>query len=184
MSRGRRRFFGPSFSKPLDASIMKMPRAAGGFLLVEHDEAGGDAGAVEEVRGQADDRLDVAALDQGLANRGLGVASEQHAVGHDSDAAGRGLQRLDHVQQEGVVTVLVGRSGEAIEAAEVLLPPVRPRLDGEWRIGDEVVERHQVARRPRNSGLVSVFPWRMSLVALPWRIMFIRASAQVALSFS
>ncbi len=33
-----------------------------GVLLVEHDDAGRDAGAVEEVRRQADDALDVAAL--------------------------------------------------------------------------------------------------------------------------
>ena len=41
---------------------MKMPLRACGVLLVEHDDAGGDAGAVEEVGRQADDALDVAAL--------------------------------------------------------------------------------------------------------------------------
>ena len=43
---------------------MKMPVRACGVLLVEHDDAGRDAGAVEEVRRQADDALDVAALEQ------------------------------------------------------------------------------------------------------------------------
>ena len=59
----RRRFLLPSLMKPLEASIMKMPLRACGVLLVEHDDAGGDAGAVEEVRRQADDALDVAAPD-------------------------------------------------------------------------------------------------------------------------
>ncbi len=31
--------------------------AGGGVLLVEHENAGGDAGAVEEIGGQADDAL-------------------------------------------------------------------------------------------------------------------------------
>jgi len=34
-----------------------------GVLLVDDDDAGGDAGAVEEVRGQADDALEIAGAD-------------------------------------------------------------------------------------------------------------------------
>jgi hypothetical protein len=37
-----------------------------GVLLVEHHDAGRDAGAIEQVRRQADDALDVAALDEAL----------------------------------------------------------------------------------------------------------------------
>ena len=58
--------------------------AGGGVLLVEHHDAGGDAGAVEEVGGQADDALEVAGADELLADRGLGVAAEEHAVGQDA----------------------------------------------------------------------------------------------------
>ena len=54
--------------------------AGGGVLLVEHDDAGGDAGAVEEIGGQADDALDVAPADDVAADVGLGIAAEQHAV--------------------------------------------------------------------------------------------------------
>ena len=43
---------------------MKMPLRACGVFFVEHDDAGGDAGAVKEVRRQADDALDDAALDE------------------------------------------------------------------------------------------------------------------------
>ena len=43
--------------------------AGGGVFLVEHDDAGGDAGAVEQVGRQADDALDVAAPDDFAADR-------------------------------------------------------------------------------------------------------------------
>jgi hypothetical protein len=38
---------------------MKMPLRAAGVFLVEHEDAGGDAGAVEEIGRQADDALEV-----------------------------------------------------------------------------------------------------------------------------
>ena len=55
-------------------------------FLVEHDDAGGNAGAVKEVRRQADDALDDAALDEVLADGGLGIAAEQNAVRQDARA--------------------------------------------------------------------------------------------------
>src|SRR5213593_3030593 len=47
--------------------------AAGGVLLVEHHDAGGNAGAVEEVGGQADDALEIPGADEPLADRGLRI---------------------------------------------------------------------------------------------------------------
>ena len=49
----------------------------------QHQDAGGDAGAVEEVGGQADDGVEQVVLDEALADVPLGPAPEQHAVGHD-----------------------------------------------------------------------------------------------------
>ena len=89
MSCSRRRFFGPSLRKPLRGVDHEDALAGGGALLVEHDDAGRDAGAVEEVRGQADDALDVAALDEVAPDDGLGIAAEEHAVGEDAGALGR-----------------------------------------------------------------------------------------------
>ena len=66
--------------------------AAGGVLLVQHDDAGGDAGAVEEVRGQADDALDDAALDEAAADDTLGIASEEDAMREDARACGGALE--------------------------------------------------------------------------------------------
>ena len=80
--------------------------AGGGVFLVEHHDAGGDAGAVEEVGGQADDALEVAGADELLADDGLGIAAEEDAVRQDAGGFARALHRADDVQQVGVVALL------------------------------------------------------------------------------
>lgn len=57
--------------------------------FVEHDDRGGNAGAIEEIGGQADDRLNVAALEDLLAQFGFLVAPEEDAMRQD-DRAGAG----------------------------------------------------------------------------------------------
>ena len=54
----------------------KDTRAGVGILLIHDDDTGGDAGAVEQVGGQADDALDIALADQGAANIALGVTAK------------------------------------------------------------------------------------------------------------
>ena len=100
---------------------MKMPLRACGVFLVEHDDAGGDARAVEEIRRQADDALDVAAPDDLPADVGLGVAAEEHAMRENDRAFARALEAGEDVQQKGVVAVLRGRNAE-LEALDT-----RPR---------------------------------------------------------
>ena len=98
---------------------MKMPLRAVGVLLVEHDDAGRDAGAVKEVRRQADDALEVAALDELLADDGLSIAAEENAVRQNARAFAGALQRAEDVQQVGVVALLARagcRSAEALPA--------------------------------------------------------------------
>ena len=87
-------------------------------LLVDDDDAGRDAGAVKEVRGQADDALDVALADELAADVGLGIATEQHAVRQDARALARALERADDVQQVGVVALLARRRAEGLEALD------------------------------------------------------------------
>ena len=114
-----------------------------GVLLVDDDDAGGDAGAVKEVGGQADDALDVALADQGAADVGLGVAAEQHAVRQDARAFAGALERADDVQQVGVVALLGGRRAEGLEAVVGIVERIEagaPALVAERRIGDDVVE--------------------------------------------
>src|SRR5690606_9435741 len=114
-------------------------------FLVEDEDAGGDAGAVEQIGGQTDDALENAGADEVLADGGLGVAAEKDAVGQDAGGLGGALHRADDVEQIGVVALLGGRHapGEALE--RIALAAVAegeaggPRLVGERRVGDNVV---------------------------------------------
>ena len=113
------------------------------MLLVEHDDAGGDAGAVEEIRGQADDALDDAALDEVAADDGLGIAPEQHAVRQDAGAFAGALERAEDVEEVGVVALLGGRDAVVLEALEGVVLGIQagaPAFVAEGRIGDDVVE--------------------------------------------
>ena len=82
--------------------------AGGGVFLVEHQDAGGNASAVKEIGGQADDRLQVTGADELLADDGLRIAAEEHAVRKNACAFAGTLQRANDVQQEGVIA-LFGR---------------------------------------------------------------------------
>ena len=90
-----------------------------GVLLVDDDDAGGDAGAVKQVGGQADDALDVALADEIAANVGLGIAAKQNAVRQNAGAFAGALERADDVQQIGVVALLGRRRAEGLEALVV-----------------------------------------------------------------
>ena len=114
-----------------------------GVLLVDDDDAGGNAGAVKEVGGQADDALDVALADEVAADVGLGIAAEQHAVRQNARALAGALERADDVQEVGVVALLAGRRAEGLEALVGVVERIEagaPALVGEGRIGDDVVE--------------------------------------------
>jgi hypothetical protein len=57
-----------------------------GVLLVDDDDAGGDASAIEEVDGQADDAFDVAFANECAADGGLGIAPKEDAVRQNAGA--------------------------------------------------------------------------------------------------
>ena len=97
-----------------DAAVAKS--APGSAFLVQHQNAGGDAGAVEQVGGQADDALDEAAPHEVLADHRLGAAPEQHAVRVNHRALAGALERGQDVQQESVVAIL-GRGDAVVETA-------------------------------------------------------------------
>ena len=75
-----------------------MPAAARRACFVQHQDAGGDASAVEEVRRQSDDALDVALPDDALADRRLGAAPEQHTVGMNHRPLAGALEAAENVQ--------------------------------------------------------------------------------------
>ena len=71
-----------------------------GALGPQDQNGGGDAGAVEQVRAQADDGVEQVVVDDAAADLALGAAAEQHAVGHDGGHDAVGLEYGQHVLQE------------------------------------------------------------------------------------
>lgn len=117
--------------------------ACGSAGLVDDDDAGGYAGAEKEVGRQADDALDVAALDQLAANLGLGVAAKEHAVRQDAGARAGAFERADDVQQVGVVALLGRRHAEGLKTVEGVVQRVEagaPALVRKGWIGNNVIE--------------------------------------------
>ena len=118
--------------------------AVGGLGLVENADGDGDAGAGEEVGGQADDGLEQVRLDDALANLALGAAAEEDAVGHDHAHHALGVGDAEHVHEKGQVAPGLGRDGVvAVEAVVRVVggEVVAPVLQAEGGIGDDAVVR-------------------------------------------
>jgi len=124
--------------------------AGGGVFLVEHNDAGGNAGAVEQVGRQADDAFDLTAADDFAADVGFRVAAKQDTVRENDRPFAGALERSQQVEEEGVVAVLGGRDAEGETAVQVIgrVETVAPRLGGERRIGDDEIETLEAATRP------------------------------------
>ena len=116
------------------------------------------------------------------ADGGLGVAAEEHAVGEDDGAPAGALERVDDVEEEGVVAVL-RRAGPRSRTGRTRRSPGRarsPGLERERRIGHDEVEPLELpvaVRAVERAGRRACCPAQISAVGLSWRIMFIRASA-------
>ena len=116
--------------------------------LVQHHDAGRNAGAVEQVGRQTHQRQDHALLHQLLADGAFSAAAEQHAVRQDHRAAAGALQARQDVQQEGVVAVLRRRHavGKAFVQVVARVQPAGPVLLAEGRVGHHVIEGLQPQR--------------------------------------
>ena len=117
--------------------------AGGGVLFVQHDDAGGNAGPVEEVGWKADDRFDHAAGEQVLADDGLRVAAKEDPMRENARAFAGGLERAHDVQQIGVVALFGGWDAVRIEAVEGVVVGIEagaPAFVGKGGVGDDVVE--------------------------------------------
>jgi hypothetical protein len=104
-------------------------------LSLEDEDRGRDAGAVEQVGRQADDRVQQVLLDQLLADAPLAAAAEEHAVRHDH-AHAPVLSRLqvgalDHVADEGVVAHALGRHAAPEALVRSLAAFSAPHLSSE-----------------------------------------------------
>ena len=119
-----------------------------GVFLVDDDDAGGNAGAVKQVGGQADDAFDVALADQVPADVGLGIAPKQNTVRQNAGAFAGAFQRAHDVQQIGVIALLGRRRAEMLEALVRVVERVdagAPAFVAERRIGDDIVEGFELA---------------------------------------
>ena len=129
--------------------------AALAFALAHHQHAGRDAGAVEQVGGQADHGFQQVGVDHAAADGALFTAPEQHAVGHHGGELAAIAQHSHHVLQEHEVGLLAAQRhftvGEAF-GAELGRPdglPVavgidRAPVDGKRRVGKDAVKAHQL----------------------------------------
>ena len=111
-------------------------------MFAQHHHDGGDAGAEEDVRGQADDGLNVVFLHQVPANSAFLTATEQHAMwqydGHDAVVA----QMVEVMQQEGVVRLGLGR--DAVFEADIFAGLRRFPVLGVGRIRDHSVHEQRL----------------------------------------
>ncbi len=111
----------------------------GRIVLVDDQHAGRNARAVEQTGRQADDRFEVAILDELLAARLFFSTPEQDAVRHDHGHAAIALERGDHVLHEHQVGLLAALGHEGVEPLGEL-HPVASVVLREGRIGDHPVE--------------------------------------------
>ena len=102
--------------------------AGGGVLLVEHDDAGRDAGAVKEVGGQADDALEVAARTSCWRMAASALPRKSTPCGRMTGAFARALDRADDVQEVGVIALLRRRHRPSAKRWKASFVGMRPVL--------------------------------------------------------
>ena len=118
-------------------------------MALEDQDRRRNAGAVEQVGGQADHGVEQVLVDQLLADFALAAAAKQHAVRDDhADApvlVGGAVGHLDHVADEGVIAFALGRHAAPEAPVAIRRRVVRaPLVEREGRVGDDDVEVHQV----------------------------------------
>ncbi len=110
--------------------------------------------------GQADDGVEQVFLDQLLPDASLSAAPEQDAVRHDDrHAAGLPLGDLDHVGDEGIVALGLGRHAAPEALVLIAFGILRaPLVERERRIGEHHVEPHQVIALDQRGAVERIAP--------------------------
>jgi len=98
-------------------------------FFIQDQDAGRDTCAVKEIGRQADDALDITTPQDFLANTGLGTAPKQYAVRMNDCAFAGALKAGQDVQQEGVISVLLGWDSK-LEAFELVFSGVQAIAPG------------------------------------------------------
>ncbi len=128
------------------------------LLLPEDEDASGEAGAVEEVRPEADDGLQQVHAEEFLPNLALLAHAEEGSMreddGHAPGLRGHGF---DHVLHPGEVAALGGRHPGEVAAIRITGPDlVAPFLQREGRIGDDAVEVGEVVAGEESGATQSI----------------------------
>ena len=140
MSSGRSLFWAlPSAIFAVGVDEQHLVAQVVGLVLVGHDHAGGNAGAVKKPGRQADDGLDHIILDEDFADQLFLAAPKEHAVGHDGGHVAVGLEAGQHVLDEHEIGLLAGLGAPFAKAIGELQGGPAVVL-GERRIGQDAVE--------------------------------------------
>lgn len=110
----------------------------------QHQDAGRDSSAIEDIRPHSDDRLQAAVLDDLLSDLLLLASPEEHAVWHDRGCSAVRLEHSQDVLDEHQVGFLARLGGPSIgHALRVSHAPALVVL-GEGRVGEDAVETAQL----------------------------------------
>jgi hypothetical protein len=117
--------------------------------LTKDDDACGDAGAVEELRAEANHRFDLIIFDDLLSDLAFVPTTKQHPVRHDGRDHAAVTRDMEHVLQEHEVGLLGAERDLVEEAFRKLRQPgwvagailvLRAPGDREWRIRQDSIE--------------------------------------------
>ncbi len=139
---------GPEVAVRVDEEHLASALGGLGALGPHDQDASRDTGAVEQVGGQPDHRLQQVVLDEALPDLLLLATPEEHAVGHDRGQQALGPEHGHHVLGEHQVGLLAGLGAPAV--AEPLLElGARPGVVlAEGRVCKHPVESHQLPTLP------------------------------------
>src|SRR5215470_2163111 len=119
------------------------------LALAEDQDAGGKAGAVEQIRTKADDRFEQVHAEDFLPDLAFRTHAEEGTMRqHHGHTASPRCHGANHVLHPGVVTTFGRRHAGEVPSVGIVAPDlVTPFFEGEGRIGDDAIERRQVIAR-------------------------------------
>ena len=135
----------PVFGVSIDEEHLATPLGGLGVFGSNHKDAGGDARAIEDVGGHADDGVEQIVPDETGPNLLLRSSTEQDTMRHDGADHAAGPKYADHVLDEHQVSLLAALRAEAVGETLREWDAFRRVVLRERRIGDDPVEPHQLA---------------------------------------
>src|ERR1700694_4662655 len=132
---------------PIGINEEHLPTALDGLgtRRTQDKNARWDAGAVEEVRSEADDRVENVLIEETGTDLLLLATAEEHAMRHDRDHQARRAQNREHVLDEHQIRLLARLWAEPEAKALWKWDPVATVVLTEWGIGDDSVKTHELA---------------------------------------